>query len=207
MANTTVGNIYPVQATKDITEVNGMIILPVSRNDGKKGKSGISVKLPIVSESVLSLVFSHPIGKAFIVDCIDGVRSKIASSLHSVQKPITDTAIGIDAILAAMKVETENQRMTKDAIGTWFDSDLLMILDAAIRSKLPSISTDKMGKLLSGYKDDFQLLAGRNVIITAEQKIKLTKAIALLPDDYESIIGGKVIAALNDANNDIGDAL
>ena len=198
---------YPVQKTADISEVAGMVILPVSRNDGKKGKSGIAVKLPEISQAVLSLVYSHPDGAAFFVDCLDGIRSKIASDLHKNGKQIRSDNIGLDAILAALRVENQNQRMTKDAIGAWFDSDLSLLLIEAITAKIGAISSDKMSKILDGYKADFQTLAMRNIVMGMEIKTKLTKAIALLPDDYESIIGEKVIMALNDINADIGDAL
>lgn len=203
---TTITN-YTVQQTKDISETDGFVVLPVSRTDGKKGKSGIGIKVPAVSESVLSLVFSHPVGKAFLSDAIDGVRSRIASDLHKAQKQITSDRIGIDGILERMKQETESQRMTKEAIGAWFDGELMPLLCDAIKEKLPSLSDDKVTKSAAGYRADFQLLASRSIVMGEEIKTKLGKAIALLPDDCESVIGGKVIAALNDLTTDIGDVL
>jgi hypothetical protein len=198
---------YIVRKTSDIKDMEGFVMLPVSRNDGKKGKSGIAIQLPEVSESVLSLVFSHPDGKAFITDAIDSVRSKIASAIYAKGEVITSDKIGIDSILAMMKQASENQRMTKDAIGNWFDSDLLPLLQDAIKAKLAGISADKLEKFAAGYRADFQSLASRNVIMSEEIKTKLTKAIALLPDDYDSVIGEKVITALNDLTVDIGDVL
>lgn len=198
---------YIVQKTADINETDGFTMLPVSRTDGKKGKSGIGIKVPAVSESVLSICFSHPIGKAFFVDCIDSIRSKIASDLHKAQKQITSDRLGIDGILEAMKASTESQRMTREAIGAWFDADLAPMLCDAVRTKLPSLSDDKMAKIIAGYRTDLQTLASRSVIMGEEIKTKLSKALALLPDDYESVMGEKVIAALNELTTDIGDVL
>jgi hypothetical protein len=122
------------------------------------------------------------------------VRSGIASGIHKNNGSITSDKIGIDAILAAMKMAEQSQRFSKESIGSWFDEVLDPLLGAAITAKLPGISADKMDKLIAGYKSDFQLLAAREVMISNEIKVKLEKAMMLLPDDYESVAVSEKIA-------------
>ncbi len=193
---------YNVLETKNVInpELEGFTLLPVSRTDGKKGKSGICVQVPAVSESVLSLVFSHEDGKEFFTACIDKVRSQIVSGLHKGNKVISSESIGLDAILNAIKMQNEQTvRFSKEGIASWFNEELLPLLSDAIANKLPGISADKMNRIVAGYLDDFKLLAAREVMISQEVKVKLEKAMMLLPDDYEhhvsEIISSKLAAA------------
>jgi hypothetical protein len=196
---------YNVIATKDVvnTELSGYCLLPVSRTDGKKGKSGICIQVPVLSESVMHLVMNDAKGREFIVDCIDGIRSKIASALHKSGKTIADDAIGITAILAAMSEATASVRFSKEGIATWFNDELLPLLAAAVESKLIGISTDKLKRITDGYLGDFQLLAAREVMISAELKLKLEKAMLLLPDDYEHHVAEKIAAKLQAAGTKV----
>lgn len=192
---------YQVVTTKDLPKAigDGMTIYAVSRNDGKKGKSGIVCVAPSISDSVVA-VFSNSIeGKAFIVDAIEGLRSKLISKLYAKQLTVTDDAIGITALQLLAKTETESQRMTKEAIGAWFDSDLGSLIGYAIGLKMVGIAADKLAKLVEGYKGKFQSLAQREVSMPLAVKAQLVKAMELLPSDYESIIGEKVAEALTKA--------
>lgn len=175
----------------------GFINLPVKRIDGKKGKSGLVCMVPVVSESVCMLVIQNEIGKAWLTDQIDTVRHEIISKLYKEGKTIESSLFGIDAILAYMKSSTESQRMTKEAIGVWFDTDLAMLIAERIKEKMTGISTDKVKVLVDGYKTKFMSLSGRDVSMPDAIKAQLVKAISLLPDDYESVIGEKVIEALD----------
>ena len=190
--------IFQVVATKDLPKAigEGFSVFPISRNDGKKGKSGLVAVMPSISESVSAVFLNDPVGKAFVVDALASLRSKVASALHAKGKDITSETIGIDALLALAKAETESQRMTKEAIGIWFDADLSQYIDQRIREKLAGIAQDKLDKLVLGYRERFQTLSMREVNMPLEVKAQLVKAMELLPEDYESIIGEKVAAAL-----------
>jgi len=189
---------YSVVATKDLPEAigDGMAVYAISRNDGKKGKSGLVAVMPAISDSVFNLFQIDPAGKAFIVDAIEGLRSKLASGLYAKGKTITDDSIGITALLGLARIETESQRMTKEAIGVWFDADLAGLVADAIRLKMIGIAEDKLTKLVEAYKMRFQTLAGREPNVPDDVKAQLIRAMEFLPDDYESVIGEKVASAL-----------
>lgn len=189
---------FPVVKTADAIVSDGMVSLSIARTDGKKGKSGLCIVVPVISESVLSLVVNHEIGKAWIVDCIDGLRSKVASGINKAGNTITSDKLGIDALYIAMKAETESQRMTKDAIGAWFDTDLASLISAKIAAKMVGIAADKLAKLVDGYKVTFQTLAGRDVSMNEQVKAGLLKAMELLPAEYEHVIAGKVLEKLTE---------
>jgi len=188
--------IHPVTTTKDAVVAEGFTTVSISRTDGKKGKSGLCIVVPVVSDSVAALVASSEIGRAWIVDHIDGLRSKIASGVHKAGETITSDKLGIEALLAAMKLETESQRMTKDAIGTWFDSDLAPLVAARLQERMQGIAADKLAKLVDGYKTGFQILAGRDPSMSEPIKTSLQRALELLPEDYDSVIATKVAEKL-----------
>lgn len=191
---------FSVIKTIDAKPAEGFTTLSISRTDGKKGKSGLCIVVPVTSDSVVSLVTASDIGKAWIVDAIDDVRSRIASAINKAGLTITSDKIGIDGILAQMKLETESQRMTKDAIGAWFDSDLAPLLSARIQEKMAGIAADKLAVLVGNYKATFQTLAGRDVSMSEQVKAGLIKAMELLPAEYEHVIGTKVLEKLVDVS-------
>lgn len=189
---------YQVVKTSDLPKPigEGMQVYAVSRNDGKKGKSGIVCVAPAVTDAVVAVFSNDPVGQAFIVDSIIGLRSKVISNLHAAGKTIVDDVIGISAILAMARIEIESQRMTKEAIGQWFDADLTQLIGNAISAKIVGIATDKLAKLVDGYKAKFQTLSQREISMPLVVKGQLVKAMELLPEDYDNTIAEKVAEAL-----------
>jgi hypothetical protein len=191
---------YTVRNTKEVETIgDGMVALPVSRTDGKKGKSGLCILVPAVSESVLDCVMRDVIGRAFIVDCIDSIRSKVASSLNKSGKLILSDSIGITGILAAMKAETESTRFTKEGIAAWFAEYLDPLIGAKLSARMPGIAADKLDKLVQGYCEQLQVLANRpdNRCMPNAIKEQLIKALALLPDDHDSMVCEEIAARLD----------
>jgi hypothetical protein len=188
--------IYNVVKTADATIADGNVILSIARTDGKKGKSGNCIVVPAVSESVLTLVFNHADGKAWITDCIDDLRSEIASAINKKGEVISSDKLGIDALLVAMRTANESQRMTKESITNWFNADLAPLVASRICEKMFGIADDKLTKLVEAYAEKFASLAGREVSMKDEVKAMLIKALELLPDEYEHPIATKVIAKL-----------
>jgi len=187
---------YQVVKTAEASISDGFTTLNIARTDGKKGKSGSVIVVPVLSDSVLFLIQGADVGKAFIVDAIDALRSRIASSINSKGNIITSDKLNIDAIFAAMRLETESQRLTKDSIGAWFDADLLALMKARFAVKLPGISDLKMVGITDQYRAKFQSLAGRDGFIPDAIKSQLVTAMELLPAEYESVIGTKLLEKL-----------
>jgi hypothetical protein len=187
---------YSVVKTTDAVLTEGMTAYSVSRTDGKKGKSGIVCVAPSISDAVTTVFYNDAMGKAFIVDVLESLRSKIISKLHADGKVISDESIGITAMLTTAKLLVEGSRMTKEAIGVWFDADMATLITARIKEKMAGISEDKVAKLVAGYRVAFESLSAREVGMSEEVKASLLKAMDLLPEDYDSVMGGKVLAKL-----------
>ncbi len=195
--DTTTGTmLFKVQATKDAVVGDGMVAIPISRTDGKKGKSGLCIVVPQVSDAAADVIFNDERCQDWLITAINGFKSAIASAINKKNEAITSAKLGTDAILNAMRAETESQRMTKDAIGAWFDADLAQLIAARIESKMQGIAADKVAKLVEGYKARFMALAGRDVSTPDAVKEQLTVALSLLPDGYENTICEKVAEKL-----------
>lgn len=204
--NTSIQSIqsYTVRNAADVSEMpSGTMKLPIARTDGKKGKSGLCIVVPELSDNVLQLVMVDQYGKQWLIDCINGVRSGIASAINKAGRTITSDQIGIDSILRAITLEVQNARLSKESIAAWFNSELSHILMDAIKSKLPGISSDKLDRLVDSYRNDFQLLSARELIISKELKSKLEKALALLPDDYIHPVAEKLADKLSESGSAI----
>jgi len=191
--------LYPVIASKDLAKTipEGMTVFSVSRNDGKKGKSGIVCVAPGISEAVRNVFVSSAEGVAFVQDQMEWLKSKVISAIHAKGNTVHDENTGITAILAQARLETESQRMTKEAIEVWFDADLAPLVAGRITAKMVGIAADKVEKLVAGYKGKFASLSGRDVSLAPEVKAQMLKALELLPEDYDHVIAVKVAEKLN----------
>lgn len=191
-------DLYKVQATKDAVVGDGQITLAISRTDGKKGKSGLCIVVPEVSDAVVAVVQNGVEFASWLVASINDLRSGIASGINKKGDVITSDKLGVSAILAAMKAATESQRMTKEAIGTWFDADMVALISTRIKSKMVGIADDKVAKLVEGYKLRFQSLSGRDVSMADAVKAQLIVALELLPEGYENVIAEKITEKLTE---------
>lgn len=190
---------YTVQSTKEVKSIpEGNVAVRIARNDGKKGKSGLCILVPVVSESFVSLMLNDVNGRAFITDAIDELRSKVASALNVKRLAITSESLGISAILAECNKLQQAQRMTVETLGLWFDDVMMAPITARLIELNPAVSDAHIAKTIKSYKEQFQTLSGQNVSFSAGIKANLIKAVDLLPDETEhTVIGEKAIAALN----------
>jgi len=191
---------YAIYKTADVSAGNNETLLPISRTDGKTGKSGLCIKVSALSDAVLNVVYVDTIGKQFLINAIDSVRSKVASQLNKDGKQITDDKIGVTAILAAMKADVESQRFTKKSVKAWFDEYLASPLQSAIKEKYAGITSDKTLRMVSDYCEAFQLLASRPVGGKYEMKSDvlngLLYVLELLPEDHATVTGNEIASRL-----------
>lgn len=184
--------------TSSITEVGaGNVIISIGRMDGKKGKSDTSAVVPEFSVNTMQAILNAPAGLIWLIDAVNSFRSKLATAhckKHGAMQ-FADSVVALSAVLEAMAVENASSAMTRESIAAWFDSDLAQLVSDAIAVRMQGISGDKLEKLVAGYSEAFQGLS-RATSIDDAVKTQLVKAVALLPDEYESILGAKVIAKL-----------
>lgn len=205
--------IYTVMETKNAAAVqpDGFHLLPISRTDGKKGKSGLCIQAPVVSESMLTVAFNDAVGKEWFAAQIAALQSRIASAANKAGQAITSETIGISALLVAMKGEEQAARISKESIGAWFDAGMLPLLTAALVAK--NVPEGAIAKIAEAFKGVFCKLAQREVSLTDAEAEQLTKALALIPEDSElaeDSMTEKLAVRLGDAmerGNSIANAL
>ena len=160
----------------------------------------------------MNVVYHSPIGKQWMMDMVEDVKSKVASAIHKDGKVITADKIGVDAIIKAMAATASSNKLSVESITAWFVADLSKVLSDAIKAKVEGIAEDKLKALLDSYLADFVSLVARNASLSDSKRIKLEKALALivLNDEYESIICSKIVdkmAELQAPTESIDDAL
>lgn len=205
-------NVYIVKNSADVQESKlaaGEVKLPIAKLDGNKGKSGLCIVLPQISDSVLTLVFNSEEGQEFFVANLNKVRSGIASVLHKKGMPITSDKIGITGILEALKQHNAlTVKFNKESIAVWFNTELMQYFLPAVTAKFSNVSQDKIEAIVARYREDFMILASNDAVLSKELIAKLEKAMMLLPDDYEHAISERLAERLTSAKNrDIGDCL
>ena len=144
---------------------------------------------------------------AMAVGLFEDYQSKmIQVDIAKGKDTIYATHISLDSMVLNFESDVSTGgRISKDKIVAWFDNALAKSLTNAFTVKLGigSVPTDaetkKLGKVISDYKANFALLAGRDVSIDSDVKTKLVAAIALA--NAELPLTGKLVDIINDASN------
>jgi hypothetical protein len=190
-------NTYSVIKTSDVKELDaGQCVIGISRTDGKKGKSGFCAVIDAFGSNNLQSAMLDATGKAWLIEQVESLRSRMASELNKNGKPLNAINLGYDAILKAMTLENESQRMTKEAIKNWFNSELAVLLQVAIAEKFPHVNAQQVAKMVQQFDDKFQSLAGRDVSMNDKEKQQLEKALFLLGEDYQHPMADKIAEKL-----------
>lgn len=190
-------NTYAVIKTSDVKELDaGQAVISISRTDGKKGKSGLVAVIDAFGTNNMQSAMLDDTGKAWLIEQVESLRSRMASELNKSGKPLNQINLGYESVLKAMGLENESQRMTKEAIGNWFDTDLSRLIGAAISVKFPHVVGAALDKMTQQFKDKFQSLAGRDVSMNDKEKEQLQKALVLLGDEYNHPMADKIAEKL-----------
>lgn len=171
--------------------------IPIARNDGKKGKSGLAMVVDALSENSLQRILLSDAGKKWIADSLNTIRGRLASAQLATGGTVSREIVGTGAIIAAMVAEAESQRISKESIGNWFDSDLAGLVAEKVLAKLPTLAEDKVEEVVKAYRTKFQVLAAQEPSMDADTKAALLSVLDLLPEDYSSVIGDKIMARMN----------
>jgi len=171
-------------------------VIPIARNDGKKGKSGLAMIVDALSENSLQRILLSDAGKKWFADSLNTIRGRLASTVIATGGTVQRATIGTDAIIAAMVAEVESQRISKESIGNWFDSDLASLVAEKVLAKMPTLADDKVEEVVKAYRTKFQVLAAQEPSMDADTKAALLSVLDLLPEDYTSVIGEKIMARM-----------
>lgn len=167
----------------------------------RKGEGNISTgsHVALLTTDDIVDVMSNDKGAQYIRECLEAVQDKIARKFMDENKT---NEVGMDLfnvcnIIEWVSQESENKgRLSKDAIEKWFMSDLASHIQEALKAK--GLSSVQIEQTIQAFKGYFGSLAARSVSMNEKIKAQLEKAIALLPDTYESELGERIIAKLLD---------
>ena len=171
-------------------------VIPIARNDGKKGKSGLVMVVEALSENSLQRILLSDAGKKWIADSLNTIRGRLASTQLAIGGTVSMETVNTYAIIAAMVAEMESQRISKESIGNWFDSDLAGLIADKVRANMPTLADDKVEEVVNAYRTMFKVLASQEPSMDADAKAALLSALDLLPEDYSSVIGDKIMARM-----------
>jgi hypothetical protein len=150
------------------------------------------------TEAVLQAILLNDAGRTWMSDCLDGIKTTIAARLTSSQfgKVVSSGVFSVSELLKEISSELASSRLSKESIGTWFDSDLRVYWAMAIMDKLPDISEDKLVKLIGTFRDAYCALNSREVSMAPSLQVQLVRGLDLLPEDYENPIAEKLSTRL-----------
>lgn len=203
---------YAIVKTADAKELEGYTLLNVARTDGKKGKSGMVVQVPALTDSVVTVIYNDAIGQAWIRSQIDGLRSDLASACNKAGNAIEADTIGVTALLAGMAAKEAAIRVSKESIAAWFAEVLQPLLAATLQGKgIPAGIADKT---IAVFSANFQKLASPEITFPDAVSSQLVKAMELIPEDSEGAelamtekVAVRLSAAMERATVDIGALL
>lgn len=166
----------------------------------KGDKESVGAHVPALSLEDMQLMMAEsPKVNSFIADCFHGMQDKLARTSLQVGNIIPNSVFNFASLLSYIESEQESKgRISKEAIETWFMSDLYPLLVQALKSK--GITASKQVEDTSNaFKASFSSLAGRNISMEEKVKSQLEKALSLLPDTYESTVAECIAGKLVDA--------
>lgn len=135
---------------------------------------------------------------ALIESAQDGILRSLYESSAGALADITDEDISIPACIAYLGAEAAGSRLSEDSITAWFASDCADNMTVVVADKLGyDLSTQEqmntVAKLVSVHAGILRLLAGKNVILSAQQQVAVRNCIKL-GADTGSGIGAKICA-------------
>lgn len=109
-------------------------------------------------------------------DCLKGKLEEGATLLRE------DCALSVlVSYLEAQEVAAG--RVSKEKIAAWFDSSVARVVKEAVTQKYGNVENDKMLAVLKNYKDQFAMLAKRELSLSSATSASLEKVLELLSED------------------------
>lgn len=117
----------------------------------------------------------------------DSLIKSLYESAEGELDMIIDADISVDALISFMAAEAAGDRITKDRIVAWFDSQVAENLSVVFAEKLQLDDVDSpvIKGHLKVYRDVLSMLAGGKTILDKKQIIGCRKAIELASEADE----------------------
>ena len=182
-----------VQETKEATCNNDwQVKLPISRTDGKRGKSGQC----IVAEKICwnDLPLNNSVFQEWTLSQVNALRSRIASEINATGVDITNEDIAIESLLVAMESESQSFRLTTKALEVFIESELKAPITSALAAK--GYSSGNITKVLTEVSATLAEICQRNVTYCPKREERISKILAYLPDTCESPVPEAIVSRL-----------
>jgi hypothetical protein len=161
--------------------------------------SSVAVSVPQievsqVQENILKLL---PYIGTMLENAQDGIIRGLYESAGGKCIDISDDDISVSACIGYMSAEAAGDRLTKDAIESWFDAELSENLFASIAEKLKFVDEDggitedqetAVKKHLKVYRDVLSMLAGGKTLLAEKQIAGCKNALALAPNENDAMV-------------------
>lgn len=127
----------------------------------------------------------------------DGIIRSLYESAQGKCIDISDDDISVSACIGYLAAEAAGDRLTKESIESWFDSELSENLFASIAEKLKFVDSDGgitedqeavVKKHLKIYRDVLSMLAGGKTILAEKQIAGCKNALALAPNENDAMV-------------------
>lgn len=191
----------------DIPEISGLRTVKCLyrfKDESKRDKKNSYVRIPCSHLSEKSITERLNELMPFFVEYLQAEEDKIIKSLHSKgQLNVYPESLSLDKLIAFLEENSSSGRLTKEAIGNWFDEVLSSPLAEAFASKLgitldenaPLDSLEKIEHIISNYKEKLESLASPKTVFREEDKIAIINMFNKL-DESDSILDNSLAKRL-----------
>lgn len=175
-----------------------------------KGSGAVSYGaiVPALAPETINTLLEQDVVKNAVAEMLASVQDKLirAAVMDSGNKDkiVDSEQFSSEMIVAFLTAQEESNkesfRLSGDKIAAWFKEELSALLAVAIKAKTTNISDKLLGETLESFSKHFQSLAKKEVSMKESVKKQLEKALALLPDDHDSVITEAISKKLADAS-------
>lgn len=155
-----------------------------NKKKGEKKRDNLCVSVPCLPDLKAGDPLTELMAKALnncLLDWQDELIRTLAVDGGATE--IHESKITLDAILTHATTESQRKRMTKEAIGAWFDIALAEKLATAILKKAPHTKSEQVASTIESYRELYCSLAAVKPAVTKQNAERLLKQIARAPED------------------------
>jgi len=194
----------PVIKVADVKPTAQQVCISIARIDGKKGKSGMCVVAPRMTENTLQVLLMKPEGKAWFFKQVYSLAGNLLTAQHKAGKLLDDSMINVTALASAM-ARLAAEKLTVEQLEAWFDETLATALHAKILAAYPTATPEKLAAMVAGYKAAFAKLATKEP--SMQVKTQLMNAVSTVGLEDTDYIGEQVLEILTKEEDSTEDLL
>jgi hypothetical protein len=159
----------------------------------KVKRASVAVSVPMLESYTVAM-------RPYILSYMQGVQDAIIRArVIAGQKEVTNEQISEEAIIAYLIEEGKSDRLTKEILGTWFDTNAADTLTVAFANKLgvsdtpTEAETQKLNAIVADYKGKITALAGGKTFYPEKVRVNLLKAFDIVGAEADAL-GAKLVA-------------